>query len=270
MTPEQRPPSGTLVPYGSVVAAVAALTRPDRFPLSARYDARWLLDLDMGPHPLWQLEEMLPKLALRPGMRVLDLGSGRGATSVFLARECGVSVTACDLWVGTEEVEEVLREAGVEDSVTAVNADVRRLPFRDEEFDAIVSIDAFEYFGTDVHLLPVLLRVLKAGGAIGMTTPGLKADPYEGGIPDEVWSLIGYEVAAWHTPEWWRRHWELSGLLESIETSWQQDGLDNWIIWARAVREVKGAKADPILAMLQETDGQIGLVSATARKWVKC
>jgi ubiquinone/menaquinone biosynthesis C-methylase UbiE len=44
-----------------------------------------------------------------------------------------------------------------------VNADVRRLPFRDEEFDAIVSIDAFEYFGTDVHLLPVLLRVLKAG-----------------------------------------------------------------------------------------------------------
>jgi len=23
-------------------------------------------------------------------------------------------------------------------------------------------------------------------------------------------------AAAWHTPEWWRRHWELSGLLEGI------------------------------------------------------
>ncbi len=222
----------------------------------------------MGPHPLWQLEEMLPALALRPGKRVLDLGSGRGATSVFLARECGVTVTACDLWVGTEEVEEVLREAGVEDSVTAVNADVRRLPFRHDEFDAIVSIDAFEYFGTDVHLLPVLLRVLKPGGAIGMTTPGLKSDPYEGQVPDKVWSLIGYEVAAWHTPDWWHRHWELSGLLEGIETSWQQDGLENWIVWARAVHEVKGGEEAPVLTMLHETDGQIGLVSATARKRV--
>jgi 2-polyprenyl-3-methyl-5-hydroxy-6-metoxy-1,4-benzoquinol methylase len=95
----------TLVAYGSMVAAIDALVRPDRFPLSSRYDPRWLLGLDMGPHPLWQLEEILPALGLRPGMRVLDLGSGRGATSVFLARECGVTVTACDLWVGTEEVE---------------------------------------------------------------------------------------------------------------------------------------------------------------------
>ena len=146
-----------------MVPAIDALVRPDRFPLSSRYDPRWLLDLDMGPHPLWQLEEMLPALGLRPGMRVLDLGSGRGATSVFLARECAVTVTACDLWVDTEEVDDVLREAGVDDAVTAVNADVRHLPFQDDEFDAIVSIDSFEYFGTDVHLLPVLLRVLRAG-----------------------------------------------------------------------------------------------------------
>jgi hypothetical protein len=41
-----------------------------------------------------------------------------------------------------------------------------------------VSIDAFEYFGTDVHLLPALLRVLKSGGTIGMTTPGLEPDPF--------------------------------------------------------------------------------------------
>src|SRR5881392_2765080 len=43
----------------------------------------------MGPHPLWQLEDILPALALEPGSRVLDLGCARGATSVFLARECG-------------------------------------------------------------------------------------------------------------------------------------------------------------------------------------
>src|SRR5690349_16908754 len=88
----------------------------------------------MGPHPLWQLEDILPALVLEPGSRVLDLGCGRGATSVFLARECGVTVTACDLWVSLEELEAVFRETGVERSVTAVNADVRQLPFANEEF----------------------------------------------------------------------------------------------------------------------------------------
>ena len=71
---------------------------------------------------------------------------------------------------------------------------------------------------------------------------------------------------AFHTPEWWRRHWELSGLLEDIEASWLPDGLENWILWARAVREVKGAEEDPVIELLQESDGQIGFVSAIARK----
>ena len=250
-----------------MVPAIDALVRPDRFPLSSRYDPRWLLDLDMGPHPLWQLEEMLPALGLRPGMRVLDLGSGRGATSVFLARECAVTVTACDLWVDTEEVDAVLREAGVEDAVTAVNADVRHLPCHDDEFDAIVSIDAFEYFGTDVHLLPVLLRVLKAGGVIGMTTPGLRSDPYEEEVPAKVWSLWGYEVAAWHTPEWWHRHWELSGLLAGIESAWLPDGRENWIRWVEAVLSVNGEGEAKVLDLLKsETGARLGFVSVAARK----
>ena len=46
----------------------------------------------------------------------------------------------------------MFREAGVERSVTAVNADVRQLPFADDELDAIVSIDAFEYFATGAQV----------------------------------------------------------------------------------------------------------------------
>src|SRR5438552_1735156 len=76
------------------MSAISALIRPNRYPLSSRYDPRWVIALEMGPHPLWQLEDILPALALEPGSRVLDLGCGRGATSVFLARECGVTVTA--------------------------------------------------------------------------------------------------------------------------------------------------------------------------------
>jgi SAM-dependent methyltransferase len=117
--------------------AVGALIRPDRYPLSSAYDPEWLIGLDMGPHPLWQLEDILPALELRPGMHVLDLGSGYGATSVFLARERGVTVTACDLWIDRHAIEEVVRGAGLTDSITVVQADVRRLPFPDDAFDAI-------------------------------------------------------------------------------------------------------------------------------------
>ncbi len=165
------------------MSTIEALQRPERYPRSASYDPRWVMALDMGPHPLWQLEDLLPSLALVPGMRILDLGSGRGATSVFLARECELEVVACVLWVPAEEAQAVFDAAGAADRVTAVNADVRQLPFADREFDAIVSIDAFEYFGTDVHLMPLLLRLLKPGGAIGISTPALRVDPYEGPIP---------------------------------------------------------------------------------------
>ncbi len=88
--------------------ALDHLTKDD-FPRSNKYDAKWLVDLDMGPHPLWLLEDLANDLDLRPGMRVLDLGSGLGATSVFLAKEYGVQVVAVDLWVDPTEAGEVFR-----------------------------------------------------------------------------------------------------------------------------------------------------------------
>lgn len=44
----------------------------------------------MGPSSVVILEELLKQQPLRSGMRVLDLGCGRGLTSLFLAKEYGV------------------------------------------------------------------------------------------------------------------------------------------------------------------------------------
>lgn len=143
--------------------ALDHLTR-DAYPKSNGYDAKWLVDLDMGPHPLWLLEDLAADLDLRPGMRVLDLGSGLGATSVFLAREYGVSVVAADLWVDPTEAAAVFRKEGVDDRVLAVRVDAHALPFGRGSFDAILSIDAWEYFGTGDHYPPYLATFLKPGG----------------------------------------------------------------------------------------------------------
>ena len=52
----------------------------------------------MGPNSVRLLEEMLDRYPLERGMRVLDLGCGKGLTSLFLAKEAGVNVFATDLW----------------------------------------------------------------------------------------------------------------------------------------------------------------------------
>ena len=77
---------------------------------------------------------------------------------------------------------------------------------------------------------------------------------------------MGAWVAAWHTPEWWRRHWELSGLLEGIESAWLPDGLENWVRWVEAVQSVSGEGEAGVLDVLEgETGAQMGFVSVTAR-----
>jgi cyclopropane fatty-acyl-phospholipid synthase-like methyltransferase len=73
------------------------------FPRSAAYDAEWQFDTTMGPNILWLTEWGTQAVPLRPGMRVLDLGCGKAASSIFLAREFGVMVWAADLWIKPED-----------------------------------------------------------------------------------------------------------------------------------------------------------------------
>ena len=47
------------------------------------------------------------------------------------------------------------------------------LPFADDFFDAIVSIDSFFYYGTDDHYLNYLARFVKPDGPIAIAGAGL-------------------------------------------------------------------------------------------------
>ncbi|WP_406476443.1 SAM-dependent methyltransferase [Streptomyces sp. NBC_01615] len=239
--------------------ALKALVRPDRYPRSSAYDPAWLLGLDMGPHPLWLLEDLARDLDLRPGMRVLDLGSGKGATSVFLAREYGVDVVAVDWWVGAEEAAAVFAAEGVDGQVEAVRAEAHQLPFEEGSFDAIVSIDAFEYFGTADNYLPYLVRFLRPGGQLGVATPALTREVREmGAIPAHIKALVGWEAIAWHTAEWWRFQWEITELVTVTSARLQEDAWRDWLLWTRACAEhlPEGRAAhQPVIDMLTADAG---------------
>lgn len=131
----------------------------------------------MGPNSLRLLEEMLRKYPLTAGSRVMDLGCGRGITSLFLAKEAGVMVFATDLWISATENARSFEEWGVSDVVVPVHADANDLPYAEEYFDAVVSIDAFHYFVTcKEEFQRMVLPYLKKGGVAVIAIPGLKKE----------------------------------------------------------------------------------------------
>jgi cyclopropane fatty-acyl-phospholipid synthase-like methyltransferase len=202
---------------------------PSRFPRSARYDARWQFDNAMGPNPLWLLESLADVMPLEVGSRVLDLGCGKAITSVFLAKEYGVTVWAADLWIEPTENLVRLREAGVDDRVFPLKVEAHAIPFAEGFFDAIVSIDAYHYFGTDDLYLSYLARFVKPGGRIGIVVPGL-VDEVDA-IPEHLRECWEPDYYSFHSPAWWARHWRRGGVVDVVSADLVPDGWEAWLRW---------------------------------------
>lgn len=85
------------------------------------------------------------KLMIKPGMRVLDIGSGWGGLALYLAEVCGAEVHGVTL--STEQLELAkarAEERGLSDRVTFELIDYRALKGK---YDRIVSVGMFEHVG---------------------------------------------------------------------------------------------------------------------------
>ena len=205
---------------------------PPGFPRSNRYDVDWQVRNAMGPNPLWLLERLCERMDLRAGMRVLDLGCGRAATSIFLAREFDVSVCAADLWIAPSDNARRIEEAGVADRVLPLRMEAHALPFAEEWFDAIVSVDAYHYFGTDALYLSQLSRLLRHGGQLGISVPGTTRELGDEFPPHLALHLSRGDLGTFKTPGWWSALWRRSGLVEVECAEPVPDGLALWRRWA--------------------------------------
>ena len=207
----------------------------ERFPRSSRYHPEWVIsNASGGANSLWLTEWLTTAMDLRPGMRVLDLGCGRAASSIFLRREFGVQVWATDLWFSASENIQRIRDADVEDGVFPIHADARSLPFAEEFFDAIVSIDSFFYYGTDDLYLNYLARFVKPGGPVGIAGAGLMQD-IDGPVPDHLREWWTPDLWCIHSASWWRRHWERTGIMGIDLADDMPDGWQRWLDWHRVV-----------------------------------
>lgn len=213
---------------------IAGLKLP-AYPRSAKYDTEWVLANRMGPNALWLMEALTDRLELEPGMRVLDLGCGTALTSVFLAKEFGVQVWAADLWIDPSDNWVRIREAGAGSIVYPLRTEAHTLPFAMEFFDAIVSVDAFHYFGTDdSYLATHLIESLVPGGQIGIAVPGLTREM--DAVPDEIAAEWWPDFWSFHSPEWWGRHWKRSGVVDVEHADLIPNGAEDWLHWINACK----------------------------------
>jgi cyclopropane fatty-acyl-phospholipid synthase-like methyltransferase len=235
----------------------------ERFPRSSQYHPEWVLtNASGGANSLWITEWLATALDLRPGARVLDLGCGRAASSIFLRREFGVEVWATDLWVSASENIRRIRDAGVLDGVFPIHADARSLPFAADFFDAIVCIDSFPYFGTDDLYLNYLAQFVKPGGPVGIAGAGLLQE-VDGAVPDHLREWWTQDLWGLHSSAWWRRHWERTRIMNVELADTMPDGWQAWLDWIKAIAPDNATEIQTL-----ETDGgrYLGYVRLVGRR----
>ncbi len=130
-------------------------------------EARRLEAIYMTPDVVAQRREVLLALDLRPGERVLDIGSGPGflAADMGLAvgpsgRVCGIDISESTIAISKARCAGKPMDAWVEFKV----GDATRLPFPDGAFDVAVSTQVYEYLNDVPLALAELHRVLRPGG----------------------------------------------------------------------------------------------------------
>ena len=225
------------------------------FPRSNNYDPMWVIDNEMGPNALWLTEFLVQSFDLKPGMRVLDLGCGRGITSVFLAKEFGVQVYAVDLWENADKKWENAKAHNVEHLIVPIHGDARNLPFAKDFFDAIICVDSYIYYGADDDSLEKIVHFLRPNGRIGMIVPGYMSD-VANGVPDYLIKFLGDELWTWQTLPWWKKLWEKDSIVSIDVADTMPNGCAFWLQWNEELLSVEKNRHPDEIEIYRNDNGE--------------
>jgi demethylmenaquinone methyltransferase / 2-methoxy-6-polyprenyl-1,4-benzoquinol methylase len=139
------------------------------------------IETDIYAHKL-SLSDLLRKKAIRSailalelpaGSRGLDAGCGIGSHTSLLAEALGPGGQVIGLDLSSEFLviaEEIAKKSGLSEQVSFQEGDVNRLPFDDDMFDWVWSVDCVGYYrnGDPLKLVKELSRVVRPGGSIAI------------------------------------------------------------------------------------------------------
>jgi tocopherol O-methyltransferase len=127
------------------------------------------------------IEELLSWAAVQPGEtarpeehkidRILDVGCGIGGSSLYLAEKFNASVTGITLSpVQATRAIARAQEQGLSDRASFQVADALQMPFPDQSFDLVWSLESGEHMPDKQKFLQECFRVLKPGGTFIFVT----------------------------------------------------------------------------------------------------
>lgn len=119
------------------------------------------------PHP--EIIGSIQSLIGTRGVKILEVGAGRGADSIEFAKGGAYCVTVDNSEVAAEIA---MRNTALQGaSLSVLRADAFKLPFKDNIFDVVFHQGFLEHFREPQEIITEQLRVLRPGGYILVDAP---------------------------------------------------------------------------------------------------
>jgi ubiquinone/menaquinone biosynthesis C-methylase UbiE len=136
----------------------------------------------MEQHHLDITEKTIRLMNLRPGERILDLGCGSGWATRLLARMVGEGPEGFGQVIGVDVSDEMIRVARADskdfDNVMFVWGSATQIPWEENFFDKVLSIESFYYWPDQERGLAELFRVMAPKGRLFILINLYKDNPY--------------------------------------------------------------------------------------------
>jgi ubiquinone/menaquinone biosynthesis C-methylase UbiE len=125
---------------------------------------------EMESHHLFITEKTVRHMDLRPGERVLDLGCGTGWATRLLARLVCDGPQGFGQVVGLDVSDEMIRRAREQsqefENVMYVWGPADKIPWEENFFDKVLSVESFYYYPDQDRALAELFRVMAPHGRL--------------------------------------------------------------------------------------------------------
>jgi ubiquinone/menaquinone biosynthesis C-methylase UbiE len=167
---------------------------------------------------LTDLRRIASSLGAGPGATIVDLGSGRGGPSLWVARQTGANVIGINVsTIGVAQANERARAEGVADRVRFHVSDITTIPLPAE------SVDALSFVPDIFAVMAEVARLLRPGARFAFAAREQHAASASLGSParpDYRPSLraVGFEIETYEeTPNWYARQVALFRAMAAAE-----------------------------------------------------
>ncbi|MFF0541660.1 methyltransferase domain-containing protein [Nocardia thailandica] len=231
--------------------------RPDRFDQAGRDQLVDAHDLALTAAGLQRLRQWTHgALALQPGERALDVGSGTGSEVFAFAEAVGPTGAAIGVEPDPRLLATAERKAATSgSSATFHTGDAYGLPFGPESFDAVLCEQVFQHLTAPARAAAEIARVLRPGGRTVVADADWATAIVHPGDPRVVRAVVDTLISATTNPLSGRR---LPGLLTGA-------GLTVTDIGSAALIQDDAAGAGALVGRISSMAVQRGAITVAER-----